>query len=56
MTKQTEKAVKTLLETLVNQIEENGLMQYDMTHNGEYWVLDVAKELLARLSAEESTT
>jgi len=36
------------LEKLVNQIEENGLMQYDGIHNGENWVLEEAKELLRK--------
>ena len=46
--------VKNFLETLVNQIEENGLMQYDIIHNGNNWVLEEAKELLNLLSKEES--
>lgn len=46
--------VKNFLETLVNQIEKNGLMQYDRIHNGEHWVLEEAKELLNLLSKEES--
>jgi len=48
------KRVKNFLETLVNQIEENGLMQYDIIHNGNNWVLEEAKELLNLLSKEES--
>ena len=46
--------VKNFLETLINQIEENGLMQYDIIHNGNNWVLEEAKELLNLLSKEES--
>ena len=40
------------LEKLVNQIEENGLMQYDVIHNGENWVLEEAKELLIKVRGE----
>ena len=40
------------LEKLVNQIEENGLMQYDAIHNGENWVLEEAKELLIKVRGE----
>ena len=40
------------LEKLVNQIEENGLMQYDVIHNGENWVLEWAKELLSKSRGE----
>lgn len=40
------------LEKLVNQIEENGLMQYDAIHNGENWVLEEAKELLSKACGE----
>ncbi len=40
------------LEKLVNQIEENGLMQYDAIHNGENWVLEEAKELLRKARGE----
>ena len=53
MTKKTETKVKSFLETLVNQIEENGLMQYDRIHNGEDWVLEEAKELLSLLTIED---
>ena len=40
------------LEKLVNQIEENGLMQYDAIHNGVNWVLEEAKELLRKARGE----
>lgn len=40
------------LEKLVNQIEENGLTQYDSIHNGENWVLEDAKELLHKARGE----
>ena len=49
----TSERIKSFLETLVNQIEENGLMQYDRIHNGENWVLEDAKELLALITNED---
>ena len=49
----TKNRIKNVLETLVNQIEENGLMQYDRIHNGEHWALEDAKELLKELSDDE---
>ena len=53
MTEKTNKRIKSFLETLVNQIEENGLMQYDRIHNGEHWVLEEAKELLGLITNED---
>lgn len=44
--------IYAFLEKLVNQIEENGLMQYDIIHNGENWVLKEAKELLRKARAD----
>ena len=52
MTDETKKKIKTFLETLVYQIEKNGLMQYDRIHNGNTWVLERAKDLLNQIKQE----
>ena len=51
----TKERTKDFLEWLINEIEKNGLMQYDIIHNGRHDVLDDAKDLLNLIMDEEKS-